>query len=138
MYEELGGFSYAFKHCVDWDMWKRIVVRKPILYEPEPLACYRLHTAAESSRSFPTGENVSDERLSIDFSLADVPPNTVRRVRREARKMAGIRAARRARLLWQAGNRRSAWGQFKGAALCSLSPAVMSRLVYFLLRAVVR
>ena len=52
-YEELGGFRPSLAHCVDWDMWKRIAMRKQIFYDPQPLACYRLHTAADTSRLIP-------------------------------------------------------------------------------------
>jgi hypothetical protein len=59
-------------------------------------------------------------------------------VRRAAMKAAGIRAARRARQLWEAGDRVSAWRQFREAARCSLALAVTARLIYFLLRIVLR
>lgn len=138
VYEELGGFSPAFFHCLDWDMWKRIALRKPIFYEPEPLACYRLHAAADTGRAMRTGQNVADERRSIDLSCADVPAADVRQVRRAARRAAGVRAARRARLLWLDGHHRTAWTQFREAARCSLAPPVAARLAYFLLRIVLR
>ncbi len=138
VYEELGGFSPAFFHCLDWDMWKRIALRKPIFYDPEPLACYRLHEAADTGRAMRTGQNVADERRSIDLSCADVAPGEVLALRRAARRAAGVRAARRALLLWRDGQRRTAWTQFREAARCSLAPAVTARLAYFLLRIVLR
>jgi hypothetical protein len=85
------------EHCVDWDMWKRIAVRKPMFYEPEPLACYRLHAAAESGRAIRAAENVVEERLSIDLSMFDIAPHKGRQIRRQARRLAGVRAACRAR-----------------------------------------
>ena len=73
-YEELGGFRPSLPHCLDWDMWKRIaMLGKPIHYEPEPLACYRLHEGAESSRLIATAENVREERRSIAYSCASLP-----------------------------------------------------------------
>jgi GT2 family glycosyltransferase len=50
VYEELGGFQPQLHACLDWDMWKRIALYKPIFYEPEPLACYRLHAAGARRR----------------------------------------------------------------------------------------
>ena len=85
-----------------------------------------------------SGENVADERRSIDLSCADFPSDQAEIVRRAARAAAGVRAARRARLLWRAGERATAWCQFREAARCSLAPAVTARLMYFLLRTVVR
>jgi ribosomal protein S14 len=138
VYEELGGFLPVFSCCLDWDMWKRIALRKPVYYEPEPLACYRLHAGADTNRVTRTGENVADERRSIELSCADFPSDQAEIVRRAARAAAGLRAARRARLLWRAGERATAWCQFREAARCSLAPAVTARLMYFLLRTVVR
>ncbi len=138
VYEELGGFLPAFKHCLDWDMWKRITLRKPVYYEPQPLACYRLHAAAESSRIMRTGNNVVEERHSIELSCVDLPPQQVGPIRRAAKEAAGVRAARRAWLLWRAGDRTTAWRQLAEAARCSLAPAVTARMIYFLLRTLFR
>jgi hypothetical protein len=138
VYEELGGFLPALSHCIDWDMWKRIALRKKIYYDPEPLACYRMHGAADSDRVMRTGDNVVDERRSIEFSCMDVPPDQVHVMRRAARQAAGVRAARRARTLWRAGKRATSWRQFREAARCSLAPPVSARLIYFLLRTVIR
>ena len=103
-YEELGGFRPSLPHCLDWDMWKRIaLLGKPIHYEPEPLACYRLHEGADSSRLIATGENVREERRSIAYSCAELPAEQAAMARRAASKAAGMRAARRARLLGKRG-----------------------------------
>lgn len=137
-YEQLGGFRASLMHCLDWDMWKRVAMRKPIFYDPEPLACFRLHAGADSSRLVQTGENVVDERRSIEFSCADdIPPEQASFVRRAANKAAGVRAARRARSLWKAGNRTAAWRQVSQAMRCSLGPAVLAQVAYFLVRIVV-
>jgi glycosyltransferase involved in cell wall biosynthesis len=138
VYEELGGFQPQLHACLDWDMWKRIALYKPIFYEPEPLACYRLHAAADTGQLMRTGENVVEERRSIDLSCADIPPEQAKSVRRAARTAAGVRAARRARQLWRAGERQTAWRQFHEAGRCSLAPPVTTRLIYFLLRTVLR
>ena len=137
-YEEVGGFSSAFFHCLDWDMWKRIALRTPIFYDPQPLACYRLHAAADSSRLLRTGENVADERRSIDLSASAFESADAARLRREANKAAGVRAARRARLLWKSGQRAAAWRQASEALRCSLAPAVVARAAYFVVRTVLR
>ena len=136
-YEELGGFNAALSHCIDWDMWKRVALAKAIYYEPEPLACCRMHAAAESSHLMRTGANVVDERRSIEFSCASLPRNISGSVRRLAKKAAGVRAERRARQLWKTGHRAAAWRQFREGIRCSLAPAVLARSFYFLLRTVV-
>jgi len=57
---------------------------------PEPMACFRLHVAADSSRLVATGENVIEERRSIECSCGELPPEYAPLVRRAA-----MRAARR-------------------------------------------
>jgi hypothetical protein len=136
-YEDLGGFRSSLPHCLDWDMWKRIALTKAVYYDPEPMACYRLHMAADSSRLVATGENVMEERRSIEYSCAELPPEYAPLVRRAARKAAGVRALRRARQLWRNGQRAAAWRQFTEGMRCSLAPAVLARSAYFLLRTVV-
>ena len=137
-YEELGGFRPSLAHCVDWDMWKRIAMRKHIFYDPQPLVCYRLHSAADTSRLIRTGENVAEERQSIDISCADIPREQVRRLRRAAMEAAAIRAVRRARRLWNDGDHATAWRQLRAATRCSLAPPVLIRMAYFFTRAFLR
>jgi GT2 family glycosyltransferase len=138
IYEEIGGFLSVFFHCLDWDMWKRISLHTPIFYEPMPLACYRLHAGADSSRLFRSGQNVADERRSIALSCSVLPPEDALRLRRAAHKAAGLRAARRARSLWKVGHRGAAWRQASEALRCSLALGVMARVAYFVMRTVVR
>jgi hypothetical protein len=80
-YEELGGFRPSLPHCMDWDMWKRIAVAKPVHYDPAPMAWFRMHQAADSSRLIATGENVPEERRSIEYSCAQLSPEQAALVR---------------------------------------------------------
>lgn len=136
-YEELGGFRQSLPHCLDWDMWKRVAIAKAVHYDPAPMACYRLHAAADSSRLIATGENVTEERRSIEYSCALLPPGDAAAVRRLATKAAGMRAARRARQLWKKGLRGAAWHQVAAAVRCSRAPAVLARSLFFVLGTVV-
>ena len=122
---------------MDWDMWKRIAVRKLVHYDPEPLACYRLHEGADSSRLIATGENVSEERRSIEYSCAGLAAGQAIVVKRAAARAAGIRATRRARLLWKKGLRAAAWRQAVAAIRCSMAPAVLARTAFFVLYAII-
>lgn len=137
-YEQLGGFRTTLSHCIDWDMWKRIAVRKSVFYDPEPLACYRLHAGAASSGLMRSGKNVADERRSIAISYEDLPRPLANGLSRAAKRAAGVRAARRARTLWKEGERAAAWRQAAEAVRCSLAPAVVARSIYFVLRTVIR
>lgn len=129
-YERLGGFRPDLVHCADWDVWKRIALHEHIFYDPEPLACYRVHSGQDTGRLVKTGENVVDERRSIQISCGDVPRERVDRLHRDAMKAAAIRAIRRARTLWANGNREIALRQVREAARCSLAPGVLARLAY--------
>lgn len=132
VYEELGGFRLELRHSADWDMWKRIAVRKRVLYEPEPLGCYRLHPGADSARAMRTGETVLEERRSIQLSCLEVPAERAQRLYRAAMKAAAIRAIRRAERLWKKGDRETAIVQLREALRCSWAPAVLMRLGYVL------
>jgi hypothetical protein len=65
VYEHIGGFSALFVHTADWDMWKRIAVHYACWYEPSALACYRVHSASDTSRLARSGKNIADSRASI-------------------------------------------------------------------------
>lgn len=55
VYEELGGYCQEAYYAADWEMWKRIAAHYSVWYEPELLACYRLHSSSESSRLVKSG-----------------------------------------------------------------------------------
>jgi len=132
-YEELGGFRPSLPHCLDWDMWKRVAVSKAIVYDPDPSACYRLHDGMESGRLIMTGANVAEERRSIEYTCALLPPAQAASVRLAANKVVGIKAARRARHLWRNGLRYAAWRQLAEALRCSRAPGVLARSLFALL-----
>jgi glycosyltransferase involved in cell wall biosynthesis len=59
-YEALGGFSSDFPYAADIEMWGRVVSKLPIYYEPTPLACWRVHSAALSSKMIRSGQYIID------------------------------------------------------------------------------
>ena len=132
VYEQLGGFRPELKLCLDWDMWKRIALHAPIFYDPEPLACFRLHTASAYAHAVRAGESVADERRSVRIACGYVPPADAPRIRREAMKITAIRALRNARREWRLGNRATALRLLVEALRCSVQPAVLARLVLVL------
>lgn len=138
VYEELGGFRPELVHCADWDMWLRTVLHRPIFYDPEPLACYRVHAAADTARLVSTGENVRDERRFMRFLSSYVPPDQARAVYRKGKRAAAIRATRRAQDLWRKGHRSSALIQLREAVRSSVSPPVLKHLVRVTAWALVR
>lgn len=129
VYERLGGYRPELKLCLDWDMWKRIALHAPIFYDPEPLACYRLHPISAYASAVRTGDSVADERRSIEIANAYLPPAEAPRVRREALKAAAVRAIRTARQQWRLGYRTAALRVVREALRCSAAPGVLARLL---------
>jgi glycosyltransferase involved in cell wall biosynthesis len=129
VYERLGGFRPEPKLCLDWDMWKRIALHAPIFYDPEPLACFRLHLRSAYASGVRTGESVADERRAIKIATAYVPTEQAGRVARAAYKAAAIRAIRTARRQWRLGYRAAAWRVVREALRCSVAPKVLARLL---------
>lgn len=130
-YEELGGFRAEFRHCTDWDMWNRLVLSKPIFYDPELLACNRLHSESGTSHMIRSGENVVDERLCIRASTALLPRRQAKRLCRDAMSAAAIRALRRMREHWTKGDAHTAWRQLREAFRCRAAVGTVG-LVYLL------
>jgi glycosyltransferase involved in cell wall biosynthesis len=137
-YECLGAFRPELVHCADWDMWLRVVLYSPTYYDPEPLACYRIHAGADTARLVSTGENVRDERRFIQILPTYVPPERARAVQRKGRRVAAIRATRRAQDLWRKGYRSSALIQLREAARTSLAPPVIMHFIRVAAWALVR
>jgi glycosyltransferase involved in cell wall biosynthesis len=132
VYERLGGFRPELILCLDWDMWKRIAVHAPIFYDPEPLACFRLHQASVYGQAVRAGKTVADERLSVQFADAYVPAAEAAGIRREALKITAIRAIRNARNQWKLGYRKTALRLLMEASRCSFHPAVLARMALVL------
>lgn len=96
VYEEIGGFDLRLRHAADWDMWRRIALRYPIWYEPNPpLACYRVHLESDTTKLRGNGANIADRRLAIELSSGYVDSGRLPLIKRAKEKLA--RAA-----LWEA------------------------------------
>ena len=138
MYEQLGGFRPELTLCLDWDMWKRVAVHAPIFYEPEPLACFRVHETSAHGKAVRAGRTTASERRSIRMARAYAPPAEAARIEREAFKMAAIRALRNARNEWRLGYRKPALRLLVHAVRCSVHPAVLARLAWTVLQMLAR
>ncbi len=73
-YREVGGFRPDLPQVVDWEMWTRLASRYPIWYEPELLACYRVHVKSESVRLRGLGEDLEDHVRGIAIIQGHLPP----------------------------------------------------------------
>jgi hypothetical protein len=85
VYERLGGYDTRLRYTLDWDMWQRIAVSTPIWYEPERLACCRLHGTSATNRLLRSGRNLREIAWSIERGRAylgpEAGPATARRAR---------------------------------------------------------
>jgi glycosyltransferase involved in cell wall biosynthesis len=92
VYERLGGFRPDLNFAPDWEMWVRIACTFPVWYEPERLACYRLHGAADTARVVRLGLDTAGSREAIKVFAEYLPAEYRRRVPRWARKDVARRA----------------------------------------------
>lgn len=133
-YEALGGFYPKAGSAADWEMWKRIAVHHPVWYEPEPLACYRLHAFSESSRLQKTGQDIADTRRAIQISASYLPPEQSTQLTSEAMEHYALSALSMAEQMLSNNDSDAAFAQIQEGLKCSQSDAVTSRLIAMLLQ----
>jgi len=131
-YETLGGFCTEAASAADWEMWKRIAAHYPVWYEPQPLACFRLHSASESSRLIKLGENIADIRKSIEISKAYLPESTVKELSMKANENYAFYALSTARQLLFMGDISPVLNQIKEAIKCHFSFKVIIEIIKIL------
>lgn len=131
-YEALGGFCPEAASAADWEMWKRIVAHYPIWYEPQPLACYRLHSGSETSQLVKLGKNIADSRESIEISKSYLPESIAQKVSIKARKFYANYALDAAQYMLFTGHKTTAINQIKEAFKCRFSlPVIMKTVEIF-------
>jgi glycosyltransferase involved in cell wall biosynthesis len=96
-YEKLGGYCCALRYTPDWEMWKRIAVFYPVWYEPEPLACYRVHAHALSRTITRTAMDTPDERKCIEITRRYLPNEVAEVLSTKALELSALRALNEAR-----------------------------------------
>jgi hypothetical protein len=125
-YEAVGGFRSDLCFALDWEMWCRIARTFPVWYEPEVLACYRVHSGAETSRLTLAGLDIADVRKCIEIISGYVADPKVRaEVRRDASRRSAMFALKHAETLLAEGKRAAAWRQVAGALKCDFSLKVL-------------
>jgi len=136
-YEAVGGFRSDLCFTLDWEMWCRLARQFPVWYEPEALACYRVHSAAETSRLMLAGRDIEDIRkcIAIISSYVD-DPQTRSEVRRSASRRYAMFALKNADNLLRSGRRDAAWRQISGALKCDFSLKVLKDALMLLPAAV--
>ena len=85
VYEQLGGF-FAVHYGEDWEMWARIAANFPVAHSPRHLALYRIHDNNITSRSFLSGQCITDINKVIDIIQEYLPDEDKKSVRNHAKK----------------------------------------------------
>jgi GT2 family glycosyltransferase len=104
VYEALGGFDGRLSYGEDWEMWVRIAASYPVVYVPEPLAQYRVHSVSSTARGVITGENGRDYRKAIEIVAGYLPSDISKAAARLARRDYADGCFRRAGRALKAGN----------------------------------
>lgn len=125
VYGELGGFNPELIYALDWDMWKRVAARYAIWYEPQPLACYRLHPLSETSRLTRSGKDIADLRKSIELSRSYWPEASADEILDCAKEHYAIYAINTAKKMLGMKDFHSASAQLREAFRCSRSMKVI-------------
>jgi GT2 family glycosyltransferase len=73
VYERIGGFRNDLFYALDWEMWARIAAHYPVLYIPEILAAYRVHSLSETERIKKAGNRLDDVRRCIEINFSRLP-----------------------------------------------------------------
>lgn len=118
-YEKLGGFCPEARSAADWEMWKRIAAHFPIWYEPQVLACFRLHSNSTSSGLIQRGENIADSYRAVDVSLSYLPQDKAQSLSKAAQNYYAETALRMAHKLLDRNEIAGAINQLnQGAKFC--------------------
>jgi glycosyltransferase involved in cell wall biosynthesis len=131
-YEKLGGFCPAAYSAADWEMWKRIAAHYQIWYEPQPLACFRLHSASESSRLIQTGENIAHTRRAIEITKSYLPDPIAEKLSQQAREYYASYALNTARYLLTKNEIAAATAQIREALACNISLKTIGTIIKIL------
>jgi glycosyltransferase involved in cell wall biosynthesis len=130
IYESQGGFRSDLTFTLDWEMWCRIAKDYPVWYEPTLLACYRIHTSAETSRLRLKAGDIDDVRRCIKMVSDYLPEKKMAaRIRRLALDYYAIQALQNGWELLLRRNFVSGFRQIRGGFKCGVSPKILWRAV---------
>jgi len=132
VFERLGGFRPDLGYAPDWEMWVRIACRFPIWYEPEPLACYRMHGGADTTRAARLGQDAAGSRQAIAVFSEYLPPEHRRRLPRRAREGVARHGLFLASRFVSHRDLGAAARQLREAFVTSCSPAVFADLLRYI------
>lgn len=139
VYETLGGYRPELSHTVDWDMWQRIAGHGyAFWYEPQVLACYRVHSGSDTSEVIRSGRNLAEQRQAIAIASEYLSPTLAEQLGDKARETCALWGLTLARRALVRGDLRTARNQIREALKCSGSPKVLTVLGFMPLLALLR
>lgn len=124
-YERVGGFCAEVHYAADWEMWKRIAAHFPVWYDPQILACYRMHSKSESSKLVCSGSDIADLRKAIELAEVYLPPANARKLSRQAREYYARFALNAVYRMIMVNEFSAATVQIREALACSTSAKVL-------------
>ena len=123
-YQAVGGFRNDLAFALDWEMWVRLAARYPVWYEPELLACYRVHTDSETMRLGRLGEDLADQVKAIPIIESYLPPGS------KARTGLALRLLQLSKGQFLLGLPRDAMRRIVSAVRLDCSPKVVASVMY--------
>jgi len=128
VYEQLGGFRPELYGACDQEMWRRIAAHYPIWFEPQVLACFRVHSKSQTSAFVRTGKNIANIRQSIAITHSYLPKSTGDRIAKRAMEECALYALRNAFRALGRGDLVATNAQIREALKCSYSLKVIATL----------
>ncbi|NHC35371.1 glycosyltransferase [Scytonema millei] len=128
VYEHLGGFRPELYGACDHEMWRRIAAHYPIWFEPQVLACFRVHSRSQTSAFVRTGKNIVNMRQSIETTRSYLPKSTAERIAKRAMEECALYALRNAFRVLSRGDLTATKAQIREALKCSCSLKVIAAL----------
>jgi len=128
VYETIGGFNPGAGSAFDWEMWQRVALRYGVWYEPQTLAYFRNHEAAESHDFTRSGQQIADARLAIAIAETYLPRTTMAPLTDNARENSALWGLQLAKRQLERGENQAALTNVSEALQCSQTPRVREAL----------
>jgi glycosyltransferase involved in cell wall biosynthesis len=132
VYESLGGYRSDLCYALDWEMWCRIAHQYPVWFEPEVLACYRMHRSNTTHRLMLEGKDIEDAVKCIGIINNYLPDRAMAQVRRSSLKLAARFALENSLRLLRKKMIVSSIRQFRGALRCGVPLTVFGQVLAIL------
>jgi glycosyltransferase involved in cell wall biosynthesis len=113
VFEQLGGFFPELTYTADWEFYKRAAVQFDWWYEPEILACYRVHSASETAKSEISAKQTEHFRWAIEISESYLPADIAKKLTDEARRCYSLLALKHAEDFLRMGQSQAALAQIR-------------------------